>query len=131
MEKSNMDELNFLWEKTGLHFSYDLQTITIARIHFTICKLRSNNLNPGIFFINLAKILIAHLTPNLGYLPKRYWWSKMLFELKFTKFVSFYKIRKITSFLPETRSNSKITLVKTICIGIYHGNNNGNHGYCG
>ena len=25
MKKSNMDELNFLWEKTALHFLYDLE----------------------------------------------------------------------------------------------------------
>ena len=107
-------------------------TNAVARIHFTICKAWSDNWNTGIFFINLANILIAHLTPNLEYLPKIYWWGKMLFlRLRWwieIYQVSFYKIRKIRGFLLEARSNSKITLVKTICIGIYHGNNNGNLG---
>ena len=48
---------------------YDF-TIAIAIIYFAICVVRRDNSNPGIFFINLANILIAHLTPNLGYLPK-------------------------------------------------------------
>ena len=47
--------------------------------------------------------------------------------MKFKKCVLFYRIRKITDFLLKARSNSKITLVKTICIIICHGNNNGNH----
>ena len=47
--------------------------------------------------------------------------------MKFTKCVSFYRIRKITRFLLKARSSSKITLVKTICTVIYHGNNNGYH----
>ena len=46
--------------------------IAIARIHFAICQVQRDNSNPGIFFINLANILIAHLSPNLGYPPKRY-----------------------------------------------------------
>ena len=42
-----MYELNFPWEKTALHFSYDLQlTIAITRIHFAICEVRSDNTNP-------------------------------------------------------------------------------------
>ena len=48
-------------------------TLAIAIIHGAICEVRNDNSNHGIFFINLANILIAHLTPNLGYLPKRYW----------------------------------------------------------
>ena len=111
-------------------------TIAIARIHFAICEVRSDNSNLGIFFINLANILIAHLPPNFGYLPKRYWWSKMIFhpwgdELKFTKYVSFYRIRKIKAFILKVRSNSKCTLIKTIRIVIFHGSDNGNYGYCG
>ena len=52
-------------------------------------------------------------------------------ELKFTNLcVSFYRIRKIAGFLLEDRSNTKITLIITKCIVIYHGNKNGNHGYC-
>ena len=31
----------------------------------------------------------------------------------------------------EARSNSKITLIKIKCYVFYHGNNSGNHGYCG
>ena len=43
---------------------------------------------------------------------------------------SFYRIIKIVFFL-EARSNSKVTLIKTKDIVIYHGNNNGdNNGYC-
>ena len=52
-------------------------------------------------------------------------------ELKFTERVSFYRIRKIVGFLLEARSNSKITLIKIKCVVIYHGNSNGNNGYCG
>ena len=48
--------------------------------------------------------------------------------MKFTKCVSLYRIRKIIGFLLKARSNSKITLVKTIRIAIYHDNNNVNHG---
>ena len=33
-------------------------TVAIARIHFAICEVRSNNSNPGIFFINFANILM-------------------------------------------------------------------------
>ena len=136
MEKSNMDELNFLWEKVLCIFCMICNfTIAVARIHFAIFKAWSDNWNTGIFFINLKNISIAYLIPNLEYLPKRYWWSKILFlPLRWwieIFQVSFYKIRKITGFLLEARSNSKITLVKTMCIGIYHGNNNGNHEYCG
>ena len=47
MEKSNVDELNFLWEKTTSHFRmiYNFK-IPITRIHFTICKVWNNNSNP-------------------------------------------------------------------------------------
>ena len=40
MEKSNVDELNFLWEKTASHFRmiYNFK-IPITRIYFTICKV--------------------------------------------------------------------------------------------
>ena len=74
MEKLKTDELNFLWERIVCisRMIYNF-TVAIAIIHFAICEVRSNNLSPGLFFINLANILIAHLTPNLGYLPKRYW----------------------------------------------------------
>ena len=43
-----MDELNFPWKKTASHFLYDYNfTITIIRIHWAICKVRSNNSNPA------------------------------------------------------------------------------------
>ena len=45
--------------------------------------------------------------------------------------VSFYRIRKIVVFFLEARSNSKIPLIKTKCVVIYHGKKNGgNNGYC-
>ena len=50
-----MDELNFLWEKLLWIFRMISNlTIEIARIHFAICEVESDNSNPGIFFINLA-----------------------------------------------------------------------------
>ena len=52
-------------------------------------------------------------------------------ELKFTERVLFYRIKKKLYFLLEARFNSKITLIKIKYVVIYHGNNNGNHGYCG
>ena len=52
-------------------------------------------------------------------------------ELKYTERVSFYKIIKIVGFPFEARSSSTITLTKIECVVIYHGNNNGNHDYCG
>ena len=45
-------------------------TLAIARTDFEICEVQSDNSKRGIFFINCANILIAHLTPNLGYLLK-------------------------------------------------------------
>ena len=50
MEKYNLDKLTFPWEKTVLQFSYHLQLynhFTITRIHFAICKVQSDNSNPG------------------------------------------------------------------------------------
>ena len=46
-----MGEINFPWEKTALFYMIYNFTITITRIHFTICKVRSSNLNPGGGFI--------------------------------------------------------------------------------
>ena len=55
LEKFNMDELNFLWEKLLWIFRMISNfTVEIARIHFAICEVESDNSNPGIFFINLA-----------------------------------------------------------------------------
>ena len=47
VEKYNLNKLNFPWEKTASQFCmiYNF-TITITRIHLTICKVRSNNSNP-------------------------------------------------------------------------------------
>ena len=44
-------------------------------------------------------------------------------ELKFSEYVSFYRIGKILCFLQEARFNCNITL-KTKCVVIYHGNDN-------
>ena len=44
----------------------------------------------------------------------------------------FTELENFWVFFLEARSNSKITLVKTKCVVIYHGNNNdGSNGYYG
>ena len=50
---------------------------------------------------------------------------KMLRRNLGTLCLSFYRIRKIIFFFFETRSNSKITLIKNKGIVMCHGNNNG------
>ena len=78
-------------------------------------------------------MLIAHLTwgtflKNTGH-AKCFFYPEGV-DLKFAKCVPFFKIRKVVGFLFEARSNSKITLMKTECVVIYHGHHNVNHGYC-
>ena len=43
----------------------------------------------------------------------------------------FTELEKLLDFLLETRSNSKITHIKTKGVVIFHGNISGNHVYCG
>ena len=45
-----MDELNFPWEKKLLRIFCLIYNfiIAISRIHFAICEVRSDDLNPGI-----------------------------------------------------------------------------------
>ena len=51
--------------------------------------------------------------------------SNLLSVFHFTELV------KVLGFLLEVRSNSKITHIKTKGVVICHGNNSGNHVYCG
>ena len=73
--------------------------------------------------------MIAHLTWDFGH--TKCFSHPLGNEFKFIERVSFNRILKVLGFLLETRSNCKITLVKTKCVVIYHGNNNGNHMCCG
>ena len=43
----------------------------------------------------------------------------------------FTELEKLLGFLIEVRDNSKITHIKTKSVFICHGNNSGNHVYCG
>ena len=57
--KYNVEELNFPWEKTPSHFSYDFKfAIKITIIHFAICKVPSDNLNPVLLNPVILKSLI-------------------------------------------------------------------------
>ena len=49
----------------------------------------------------------------------------------FLRVFRFTELEKILGFLLEVRYNSKITHIKTKGIFICHGNNSGNHVYCG
>ena len=51
-------------------------------------------------------------------------------ELKFTKYASFYRIRKTVGFILDAGFNFKIA-IKTKCVDIYHSSKNSNEGYCG
>ena len=66
-EKNHADEVNFPWQKMIYNFA-----ITVTRIHFAVCEVWSNNLNPEILwickaatkiqdFVKSAKILIGRV----------------------------------------------------------------------
>ena len=45
-KKYNVDELDFPWQKTASHFSYEYKfAISITVIDFAICEARSDNSN--------------------------------------------------------------------------------------
>ena len=66
MKKYNGDELNYSWEKTGSHFSYDLQHYNGNNQNSLPCKVESNNSNLGVNAISL-RIKTYKLT---GFLKK-------------------------------------------------------------
>ena len=52
VEKYNVEELDFPWEKTASHFSYDYKFATaITIIHFAICQISCDNSNPVIIYL--------------------------------------------------------------------------------
>ena len=71
-------------------------------------------------FLNLVILVIQNAFSTLKVIN-----SNLLNVFPLTEFEKFWFL-----FL-ETRSKSKITLIKTKCAVIYYGNNNGNHMYFG
>ena len=105
-----------------LYFSYNFTRVLASPILKYLCTL----IWAKSLFINWDTFKRYWLTQNTFSTLKMLSWNLG------TLWVSFYRIRERVGFFLESRSNSQITLIKTKCVVIYHGKNNGgNNGYCG